>query len=298
MFLILVLCLLFVGALAACAGETAEPALSTEAPDEEPEPQMDDEACPIISETPPEQLMGVWHNGLGIVLAFPDAAYTPARWEMHPVPTGAYQIYAIADCGAHSTFWLFPVGVEMIRYWTNMSLVPSDTLVVRVYQGSFEVTTCCADEDILQEVFYRMGETPLPTPDPTGDIKAQVAGFWRMDWPNPVNASIMILFEDGRWESPGPLPMDHNMGGSFIVMREESGVYQLRFTIAHTDSPWLEIGYEFEGYHYDAQNDRLFTVMYSEEGPSAVLFVRGLNPPNYQDFLFDFFVNATRNTST
>ena len=114
-----------------------------------------DEVRPIVSAVTPEQLVGKWQNDLGEILMFPDANYTPAQWVMYATPIGAYRIYAIADCGAHSTFWLFPVGVEMIRYNTNGSLVPSDTSVVRLYQHSFDVTTCCPDEEILLELFYR-----------------------------------------------------------------------------------------------------------------------------------------------
>jgi hypothetical protein len=108
----------------------------------------------------------------------------------------------------------------------------------------------------------------------TEDVKARMAGFWRMDWPNPDNAVIMILFADGRWESPGPLPTDHTDGGSFVVIGEETGIYRLRHTIEHTTSPHTEIGGEFENYMYDAQNDLLFTVMSSGEGDHIVEFIR------------------------
>ena len=113
-----------------------------------------DEYRPVATIAPPEQLIGTWENALGATLTFPDENYTPEQWLTYTTPIGAYRIYAIADCGAHTTFWLFPIGVEMIRYNTNGSLVPSDTSVVRLYQFSFDVTTCCPDEEILQEVFY------------------------------------------------------------------------------------------------------------------------------------------------
>ena len=121
------------------------------------QPAWDDDGL-TVSESVPEQLAGIWRNDLGAVLTFPDVGWQVAQWVTYPVPTGAYRIYSIAECGAHSTFWLFPVGVEMIRYGTNGSLVPSDTSVVRLYQGSFEVTTCCPDKEILLEVFYRTTE--------------------------------------------------------------------------------------------------------------------------------------------
>lgn len=127
-----------------------------------------EDASPITSETTPEQLLGTWHNDAGTVLTFPDATGTPDRWEMWPVPNGAYRIKAIfyerfedgsrSAYWGHNTFWLFPVGVEMVRYGGNMSLVPSDTSVARLYQGPFEVTACCPDDDILLEVFYRTTE--------------------------------------------------------------------------------------------------------------------------------------------
>jgi len=106
---------------------------------------------------------------------------------------------------------------------------------------------------------------PAPTPASTPvteDVKAQMAGNWIWYEYNPYNAILMHLFPDGRWESPGPLPTDMTIGGSFVIANEESGIYQVRFTIEHTcDHPaggYIEIGSElWTSYMYDAEHDRL-----------------------------------------
>jgi len=95
------------------------------------------------------------------------------------------------------------------------------------------------------------------------DVKAQMAGNWIWYEHNPYNAALMNLSPDGSWESPGPLPSDMTIGGSFVVAREESGMHYLRFTIEHTSdhpaSEYIEIGSEWDWvtYMYDAENDRL-----------------------------------------
>ena len=97
-----------------------------------------------------------------------------------------------------------------------------------------------------------------------GDVKAQMAGSWIGYAFNPDNATLMHLFAEGRWESPGPLPTDMSIGGSFVIQSEEGGIYHLRLIIGHTSehpaSIHIEIGSEFPefgGFKYDAQNDRL-----------------------------------------
>ena len=117
-------------------------------------------------------------------------------------------------------------------------------------------------------------DTQQPKDSEAGDIEARIAGFWRLDYPNIYNAGIMILFEDGRWESPGHLPTDHVSCGSFVIANEEAGIYQLRFTVERSTSPYAEIGHEFDGYYYDAQNDLLHTVLGSGEGNRNVGFIR------------------------
>ena len=122
-------------------------------------------------------------------------------------------------------------------------------------------------------------ETPAevstePAETTAEDVIAQMAGFWRLDYPNIVNATIMILFEDGRWKSPGHLPTDHTIGGSFDIANEESGIYQLEFTVEQSTSPHVETGQKFDDYFYDTQNDLLFTVFGSGEGNSNVEFIR------------------------
>ena len=111
-------------------------------------------------------------------------------------------------------------------------------------------------------------------------VMAQMAGFWRMDYPNPVNAQIMILSEDGAWESPGPLTTDSTMGGSFVIadVDPESGFYNLLFTIERSDNAYTEIGQEMDGYVYDVQNDRIGLFIGSEEGFSLTWFIRELTP--------------------
>ena len=121
-------------------------------------------------------------------------------------------------------------------------------------------------------------QSPQPTPSEppteaptestettTEDVKAQMAGFWRLDYPNIYNATIMILSEDGRWESPGHLPTDHVSGGSYVIADEESGIYQLRLTVEQSTSPYSEIGHEFDGYYYDALNDMLSPCLAAEK---------------------------------
>jgi len=124
-------------------------------------------------------------------------------------------------------------------------------------------------------------------------IMTQMAGFWRMDYPNPVNAQIMILSEDGSWESPGPLTTDSTIGGSFVIagVDSESGFYNLLFTIEHSDNAYTEIGQEMDGYVYDVQNDRIGFLLGSEEGFSITWFIRELTPGDSIDraALNDYF---------
>lgn len=126
-----------------------------------------------------EQLEGTWANDLGHIVEIsatgnvlfaengaiaqtmatlvPCYAEDPQsefpRWE-RSIRKTANGAYVIGCCATHLELWFFPVGVEMIRYNTNGSLVPSDTLRQRVFLGTFSLTTCCPDEEILLEVFY------------------------------------------------------------------------------------------------------------------------------------------------
>ena len=123
------------------------------------------------------------------------------------------------------------------------------------------------------------GETPTETQAEANEAKAedviiQVAGFWRLDYPNIVNATIMILYENGSWESPGFLPADHVYGGSFIIENEEAGIYQFKFKVEHSTDTNVEVGHSFNDYFYDAQNDLLYTVFSSGEGDRNVDFIR------------------------
>jgi len=134
--------------------------------------------------------------------------------------------------------------------------------------------------------------TPIETPtEPaealTEDVIAQMAGFWRLDYPNITNAIIMILFEDGRWESPGHLPIDYVSGGSFVIANEESGIYQLRLTVEQSTGPHAEFGQEFDVYFYDASNDLLFTVFGSGEGNRDAGFIREHDVAPVNEALFE-----------
>jgi len=113
------------------------------------------------------------------------------------------------------------------------------------------------------------------------DVMAQMAGNWRWEESNPDNAFLMNLFADGIWESPGPLPTDITVGGSFDIAREESGIYYLRFIVEfQCDTPSstvFEIGSEFADhlyYRYDAHNDRLGMALPLEGGDGVVWYIR------------------------
>ena len=121
-----------------------------------------------------------------------------------------------------------------------------------------------AEDDLSEDSNEPEENTEAQTETAPGDVKAQMAGNWRWYEFSPYNATLMHLFADGRWESPGPLPTDMSIGGSFVIASEESGIYQLKLIIAHTSdhpaSSHIEIGSafpEFGGFKYDAQNDRL-----------------------------------------
>ena len=101
------------------------------------------------------------------------------------------------------------------------------------------------------------------------DLKDQMAGDWIWYEFNPVNAAIVHLFPDGTWESPGPLPIDMSIGGSFIVAGTLSeGIYRLHLTIEHASdhpgSAYVEFGSILE-YKYDSLNDRLGMTMPADE---------------------------------
>ena len=130
-----------------------------------------------------EQLAGVWHNdadhtveidATGKVISAgngaavqtmatlvpcyeenPASEFPAWEWTIHRAPNGAY---VIRCCQTHLEIWFFPVGVEMVRYNTNRSTMTSDTSRKRVFLGTFSLTTCCPDEEILHEVFYRAAE--------------------------------------------------------------------------------------------------------------------------------------------
>ncbi|MCL2398701.1 MAG: hypothetical protein FWC91_03020 [Defluviitaleaceae bacterium] len=100
-------------------------------------------------------LEGAWTNRAGETVAFT----MPNIGEIRRTPNGAYVLEILWDVG-ESRVWLFPVGVEMIRYNShgermyNESVV-SDTSQVRLFTGDFEVTSCCTDEFINEQLFTR-----------------------------------------------------------------------------------------------------------------------------------------------
>jgi len=107
---------------------------------------------------PVADLDGTWTNNMGESITFPWVGYefgTIAR-----TPNGAYVLEMIWLEGGEMRLWVFPVGVEMIRYnalgarMYNESVV-SDTSQVRLFTGDFEVTSCCTDEAINQTIFTR-----------------------------------------------------------------------------------------------------------------------------------------------
>ena len=171
------------------------------------------------------------------------------------------------------------------------TLVICAVLMITMLIGCFyEINAGVADdvpsEGVSTGVIFDI--TPPESPEPPSNedisendeqarietVRQTLAGFWRMDWPNPANAQIYVLSADGRWESPGPLPIDATVGGSFVIASEESGIYRIRFTIEQSTDSQTEIGHEFDNYFYDVQNDLLFAVFGSGEGDKITEFIR------------------------
>jgi len=117
-----------------------------------------DDDTVVVSETTPEQLVGTWKNDMGEIYVISYEIPQGEHWVMTRLPNGSYRILVENDSPAHSEKWFFPVGAEMVRYGTNWSLVPSDISRARLFVGTFSITACCPDEEILLEVFYRTTE--------------------------------------------------------------------------------------------------------------------------------------------
>jgi len=117
----------------------------------------DDETF-VIRESVPEQFRGAWNNDMGETYVISHEIPQGESWIMTRLPNGSYRILVENDSPAHYEKWFFPVGAEMIRYGTNWSLVSSDTSRARLFVGTFSITTCCPDEEIYREVFYRTAE--------------------------------------------------------------------------------------------------------------------------------------------
>ena len=110
----------------------------------------------IVQETTPEQLVGIWENALDETYVIPHEIPQGEHWVMTQFPNGTYRITVQNESPAHYEKWFFPVGADMVRYGSNWSLVPSDTSRARLFVGTFSITACCPDEEILQEVFYML----------------------------------------------------------------------------------------------------------------------------------------------
>jgi|GEM_PF-3339354 len=108
---------------------------------------------------PIAELVGTWENPAGDTLAFPMPGTTVG--DITRMPNGAFVVQHIWNGGGDSRVWLFPAGVEMIRYnwhWERMPYNPyvvSDTSAWRLFNGDFEVTSCCTDETINATLFFR-----------------------------------------------------------------------------------------------------------------------------------------------
>jgi len=108
---------------------------------------------------PIAELDGTWINAFEHTIDFPMPNTTVEH--ITRMPNGAFVINIVWDGGGDSRFWLFPAGVEMIRYnfhWERMPYNPyvvSDTSKWRLFNGDFEVTACCDDEAINLTLFFR-----------------------------------------------------------------------------------------------------------------------------------------------
>jgi hypothetical protein len=111
---------------------------------------------------PIAELAGTWIHQAGYTLDFPDPNATVEN--ITTMPNGSFVINLVWNGGGDSRVWLFPAGVEMIRYnwhWERMEYNPyveSDISVWRLFNGDFEVTSCCSDEDINASLFFRRDE--------------------------------------------------------------------------------------------------------------------------------------------
>jgi len=176
------------------------------------------------------------------------------------------------------------------RVEQQMKIKMMSTIATLVFVSLFVIA--CTDKNPSESASQPSPQTAHaevtdPAKQVAEDVSAQMAGFWRLDYSNINNATIMILFADGSWESPGHLPTDHVTGGSFSLVNEEAGIYQLRLTVERSTSPHAEIGNEINNYYYDAQNDLLFTVLGSGEGNSNVGYIREHNATSFNESLFE-----------
>ena len=86
----------------------------------------------------------------------------------------------------------FAVAVGVIKLIKNDTPEPEPESSVIVPENNETIDSLSPPDD------YNYSKT-----DDVDLYLSQMAGFWRMDYPNPVNAQIMILFDNGTWESPG-----------------------------------------------------------------------------------------------
>ena len=159
--------------------------------------------------------------------------------------------------------------LTLARDENNTLIASAHTVFADFFDGAgthFMQIHLCSDTLQLLQLFtyheiaegFVYGGAILPSDQ---ELKAQMAGNWIWYDSNPDNASIVYLFADGSWQSPGPLPTDISIGGSFIIADVHSeGIYTLHLSIEHASdhpsSAYVEIGLVLQ-YQYDVLNDRL-----------------------------------------
>jgi len=140
-------------------------------------------------------------------------------------------------------------------------------------EQSTPVATEIPNESPVEDL-EEVAETTEITEAERENVIAQMAGFWRLDDPNSVNSAFMILSENGSWESPGFLPTDHVLSGSFDIVGEEPW-YRLRFTVEQSTDSNAEIGHELAtDYYYDIVTDVLMMVPDGGEWLTDVMVFR------------------------
>jgi len=180
--------------------------------------------------------------------------------------------------------------MDMKRKRRGTMLICAVLLITLVVACAFEVTASAPDatpDEVAPPV-------SVDTPDPVeivndpeepddSEVISQMAGNWRSQRHESYTANDMIisLFADGTWEWSGPLETDSVDGGSFFITEAEEGIYHLNFLIEHTNSPYTEIGTEFEEIlQYDWRNDSMSSLDHSTEIPGRIIIVPYIRVPH------------------